>query len=187
MSLLASAGRPSTCSGAMYSAVPSNSPVVVSGEVACPGRPMPKSVRNGRSSPSLDELDETVGGLDVAVDDPAGVSGVERARHPGDDSRRPARFERALRVHQPVQVGAAHQAHDDEQAPVLLPRAMDRDHRRVVDRGGHARLALEAVAEGLVAGQLGLEDLEGPRRVQGEVANRVHGAHPAATEDPLDP
>ncbi len=89
MSVRVSAGRPSTCSGAMYGSVPTTRPVDGQGPV--PGRqPRQRVFRRFRSDcPGEAEVEELharlrqhdVRGLEVPVDDPAAVRRVER---PGD-------------------------------------------------------------------------------------------------------
>ena len=63
------------------------------------------------------------------------------------------------------QVGAVDEAHGDVELAVDLPRLVDRDHVRVVDRGGEHRLALEALAELAVAREVVGDQLQrdGPR------------------------
>ena len=73
-------------------------------------RVSPKSVRYAWSSPA----EQHVGRLDVAVHEPGGVRGVERAGDLRDDPRRPLRRERALAPHERAQVVAGDVAHRDD-------------------------------------------------------------------------
>ena len=56
--------------------------------------------------------------------------------------------------------------------PVLLARLVDRDHVRVLDRGGEPRLAPEALAEALVGRERRGEHLERPRPGRGRGCGR---------------
>src|SRR3712207_8358380 len=49
--------------------------------------------------------------------------------------------------HDGAEVAALHVAHRDVQQAVVLARVVDGDDVRMVDRGGRARLAHEAIAE----------------------------------------
>ena len=102
-----------------------------------------------------------------------------RAARPG--------LEPALQRDQLAQVGALDEAHRHVQRPVLLARVVDRDHVGVVERRGDLRLALEALAELGVLGQLGGDQLERDRAVQREVDGAVDDAHAAAAGHRLDP
>ena len=129
---------------------------------------------------------QDVRGLDVAVHEPGGVRGVERARDLVDDRRGARRLEPPLGAQQPVQVGAGDPAHHEVQPPVLLARLVDRDHVRVIDRRRHPRLALEALAEVAVGGVLGRDQLERDRASQRDLGRAVDDAHAAAAGDRLD-
>ena len=131
--------------------------------------------------------EQDVGGLDVAVDQPGRVRGVERARDLVDDQRRPQRVQPALGAQQLVQVGARHPAHHEVQPAVLLARLVDRDHVRMIDRRRHPRLALEALAEARVGRVLGGDQLQRDRAPERELGGAVDDAHAAAAGDRLDP
>jgi hypothetical protein len=131
-------------------------------------------------------LDQDVRGLDVAVDEAAFVRGVERVGDLGDDARRAHPVQPVLRRQQRAQVGAPDPAHRDEQPPVGFAGLVDRDHVRVVDRGQHARLALEAGSEALVGRQLRRDDLQRHRPVERDLRRAVDGAHAALAGHPLD-
>ena len=88
---------------------------------------------------------------------------------------------------QRVQVGAVDVAHHEVQPAVLLARGVDRDHVRVVDRRRHARLALEALAEGGVGGAVVGDQLDRDRPPEAELGRAVDDAHPARPGDGLDP
>ncbi len=132
------------------------------------------------------DLDQDVGGLDVAVDDPGRVGGVERVADLRDEARGEQRFEPALGAQQARQVGALDVAHRHVQQPVLLARVVDRDHVGMLDRGRRAELAPEAPAELVVVGELGRDHLQRDLAVERDVRRAVDDAHPAAPGDAVD-
>ena len=131
--------------------------------------------------------EQDVGRLDVAMDQPRRVRGVQRARDLVDDQRRPQRVQPALGAQQLVQVGAGHPAHHQVQPAVLLACLVDRDDVRMIDRRGHPRLALEALAEARVGGVLGGDQLQRDRAPERELGGAVDDAHATASGDRLDP
>ena len=68
----------------------------------------------------------------------------------------------------------------------LLARRVDRDHVRVVDRRGDARLALEALAEAGVARAVGRDQLDRDGAAERELRRAIDDAHAAAAGDRLD-
>ena len=130
-------------------------------------------------------VQKDVRGLDVAVDEPALVCEVERLRDLGAENERALGIERTgpqERLH----VAALDVAHRDEQMPALLADVVDRDDVRVLERGGVLRLAQEALAEGVVLGQLGREQLQRNVPLQARVVRTVDDAHAAAADELLD-
>ncbi len=77
-------------------------------------------------------LDEDVGGLDVAVHQPAAVRSVERAAGLTDQQQRLGRRDAFTLFEHCLQVGARDVAHRDVQQVIACPRVVDRDHVRVV-------------------------------------------------------
>ena len=130
--------------------------------------------------------DQHVGGLDVAVDEPARMGGVERSGDLAQQLRRRGRRQRAALDHQLAQVRAVDPAHRDEEALVLLARLVDGDHVRMLERGGHARLAHEARAELRIARQLGRDQLEGHRALETLLHGPVDDSHATSAGDGLD-
>jgi hypothetical protein len=127
---------------------------------------------------------EDVGGLDVAVHDPARVRSVERV---GDldpeleDLRRRQRpLPDPLLQRPPLQV-----LHHQERLALVLADVVDGADVGVVERRGGHRLALEALARGLVVEQLLRQELERHRAVEPRVLRPANDAHAAATE-PLE-
>ncbi len=81
-------------------------------------------------------IEQDVARLDVAMDEPAPVGGVERVGDLLEDGNGPSRIQRALAAQKLLQVPARDEAHHDEQPGVLLARLVDRDHVGVVEAGG---------------------------------------------------
>jgi hypothetical protein len=90
-------------------------------------------------------------------------------------------------VEQPGEVPAPHVAHRQEQHAVALADTVDRDDVRMLERSRQARLAQEALAEALVARELGQEDLQRHAPLERDVLGRVHRARRALTDQRLDP
>jgi hypothetical protein len=78
------------------------------------------------------------------------------------------------------------EAHGDEERAVLLAGLVDGDDVRMLERGRHARLALEAPAELRVGRELGHDDLERHAAVEAAVDREVDHAHAAAPDLALD-
>ena len=130
-------------------------------------------------------VDEDVLRLDVAMDEPRCVRGVECRRDRCEQAQRAGGVELA-RVDEVLQRVAAHVAHREIQAVLGLAGVVDRDDVRVVERRLDLALAAEARAERLVGGQRRVEQLQRDRAVQGLLRREVHGAHAAAAEQALD-
>ncbi len=131
-------------------------------------------------------VDQHVGRLDVPVDEPPLVRRVERVGELLDDEERARRLEWPARELL-LQIRAVHEPHRDVEPAGDLAGVVDRDDRRVVERGGEARLAQEALAEAHVPGELGREELERDGAVEREVARAIDDAHSTAAEQRLDP
>ncbi len=131
-------------------------------------------------------VDENVRGLDVTVDETAGVRRVERVRdlaHEPESAlgrKRPRQEERS-------EIGAVDEAGREVDLAVDLAGGVDGDDARVVDRGREPRLAQEALPERRVAGELRRNQLQCDGPVESELGRSVHHAHPAAAEHALDP
>ncbi len=71
---------------------------------------------------------------------------------------------------------ALDEAHGQVELAVVLAGLVDRDHVRVVERGGETRLAQEARPEALVLGELRGDQLQRHRPLQRQVGGPVdHG------------
>jgi len=71
--------------------------------------------------------DQDVGRLHVAVDEPAGVSRVERRRALLEQLHSPSRIERSLLDQHLVEISADHVVHHEEQQPFVLAGIVDAD------------------------------------------------------------
>jgi hypothetical protein len=120
------------------------------------------------------------------VDEPLGVGGVESAAHLGEDAEGAVDVQPALGPEQLAQVGAVDVAHGDEEHAVHLAGPEDGHDVEMVEGGGQARLADEALAELRVLGELGAQDLQGHPPGQVEVLGEVDEADAAPTEERLD-
>jgi len=132
-------------------------------------------------------VDEHVRRLDVAMDEPALVSGVERVGDLLNQPESASCLEHPFLDQHPLQVGAFDQAHRDVELTCDLAGFVDRDDRGMIERRGQPRLAQEALPETNVLGQLGCEDFYRDVPVKCEVVGAVDNAHPPATEQRLDP
>ncbi len=130
--------------------------------------------------------EQDVRGLDVAVDDPARVRGVERAGDLGDDVHRAAGVETAGGADERPQVRAVDVAHGDVERALVLARVVDRDHVGVIDRGGEAGLGHEALAEADVLGEVRGDQLERDGAIEIELDSAIDHAHAAAAGDADD-
>src|SRR4029453_17071105 len=107
--------------------------------------------------------EQDVARLDVAVDQAAGVGGVEGPGPLVEDREGSAGVQGALGLKDPAQVGGMDVAHGEIQPASVLAGAVDGDDVGVVDGGGDPHLAEEPGPEVRVAGQGGREQLEGHR------------------------
>ncbi len=125
--------------------------------------------------------DENIGGLDVAMNDAFGVSGVEGVGNVSAD------FEKALdfdgRVGDDVlERGAFHVFHDDEDAAVVFLDVVDGADVRMVEGGGGASFSLEAL-EGLwILGDVVGKKFQGYETAEFGVFGFVNDTHSAAAE-----
>ena len=116
--------------------MPTTSPGAVSA-AASMSRATPKSISLARTaSPG----DQHVLGLDVSVDDAAGVGVVERLAEIGTDLADLAVAERAL-ADQRVEGRAVDELGDEQGAAVLLTHLVERDYPRVIEPRRGLRLA----------------------------------------------
>jgi hypothetical protein len=76
--------------------------------------------------------------------------------------------------------------HGDVELAVDLSCLVDRDHVRVVDRGGEHRLALEALAESAVVGEVVGDQLQRDRPGERDLGRAIDPAHASLTGDAFD-
>ena len=131
--------------------------------------------------------EQDVGGLDVAVDEPGIVRGVERVGHMGHDRRRVLRRERPGGGDPLAQIVAVDEPHGDVRPSVALAVVVDRDDVGVLDRRRGTRLAQEALANAWIAEQPGRDDLQRDGTVETQLRGLVDDAHTAATGDAFHP
>jgi hypothetical protein len=104
---------------------------------------------------------QDVARLDVAVDQPAGVGGVQRARDLPGDRQGLLGCQRSVFGQQRGQVDAVDVAHGDPQHPVGLASVIDRQHVGVVDGRRQLRLTQEPFPERLAGRRRAQQQLEG--------------------------
>ncbi len=153
-------------------------------------------VGGGPRDPEVHDLDRAgrgehdVARLDVAVDDPVPVAVVQCRQDPGSDLQRALGHEGVARVQQLLEGDSLDELHHDERhdrgtraiAQGILAGVVHGNDVRVVQRGRALRLTAEPGQEGRVAGQLGLEDLDGHPAAEPQVPALVHLSHAPTAE-----
>ena len=135
--------------------------------------------------PPVGKIDEDVGGLDVAVDEPPRVGRVQRTCHLRHDRDRPLGVERPFGTEQPAQVGPVDVAHRDEERPLGLAGVVDGHDVGMVEARREPRLPNEAVAEGVVVGEAGRQHLERDRPLESGIEGPEDLSHPTTPDQPL--
>ncbi len=129
--------------------------------------------------------DQDVAGLDVAMDQASGVSGVQRPSDAIDHRQRVVERQRRL-IDESSEIRAGDVPHRDEQVAVVLARVVDGEDVRFVERGRELGFAHESVPEPLVVGELGGEHLEGDLPLESLVLGEVHDPHAPPPEGAID-
>ena len=125
-------------------------------------------------------------GLDVPVDDPAGLGVDEASSGVAEDPEGFAPVEATLRGEMSFDGASIHELHGQEVLASVLPDVVHRDDVRVIELGGGAGLLAEAIDEGRVAGELRRQHLDGDLAVEARLGGAEDAAHRAATQLPLD-
>ena len=126
--------------------------------------------------------DEDVGRLDVAVDDAGRCARRRARRRSGWPCPAPAPGRMGLPCDAVLQRLAFQALHDDEGLALVLADVVDGADVRMVQGGGGAGLALEALERLLIAGELRRQELEGHEAAQARVLGLVDHAHAAAAQ-----
>ncbi len=157
------------------------------GAVRLPGREAEvRQVRMIRAVGAATRVQEHVGRLHVAVDQPPRVRCVERARHLRDDPGRDGRLQAAV-GESALEVAPLDVAHGDEQEVLGLARLVDGHDVRVVDRGGQLRLPQEPAPARRVLAQCGRQQLERDAALESRILGQVDDARSAPAEQRPDP
>ncbi len=131
-------------------------------------------------------VEEDVGGLQIAVDDPAHVGGGEGGGDPPGDNHRPSRGQRPLGQHR-LQGRGLHQLHDEVGAAGgEAAEVGDVDDPGMIGEAGRASFADELRGEARVGCELPVEDLDGhvpARLVMSRVVDDTHAAPSQLAED----
>ena len=119
------------------------------------------------------------------MNDAARVGGGEAARDLGPVRGRLGHGQRAL-VQARAQGGSLEELRHDVGKSVLLPHVVHREHVRIREAAGGARLLLEAPQSVGVAGQRTREDFHRDVAIQARVTRAVHLAHPPRAQRTQD-
>ena len=130
--------------------------------------------------------DEDVGRLQVAVHDPLRVRRLQRVRDLDPEVQQRPEVERP--PPDPVREGfPLEQLHGDEVLPLVVVDLVDRADSRVIEGGGSAGLALEALERGRVLGHFRGQELERDVPAELRVLGLIDDAHAPAAELGGDP
>jgi len=128
---------------------------------------------------------EDVGGLDVAVHNAAGMRGIECVGHFDGQVEQALQFERTS-VERMLQGAAGQILHHDEQAAFMLANLMDGADVGMVQGGGSAAFAAEALKSLGIAGSFLGKKFEGDKAAEGSVFSLVNHTHSAAASKLYD-
>ena len=125
--------------------------------------------------------DEDISGLDVAVNDPLGVRGIEGVGNLDGDGKKLVPFQRTPLDHV-LEGHAIEKLHHHEGAAIFFADVVDRTDVGMVERRSGARLPAEALQRLWVTRHLIGKELEGDEPAEARVLGFVHHAHAAAPE-----
>ena len=125
-------------------------------------------------------IDQDVVGLEVAVDDPAGMREPHAGQNLADDLDRLGGREASL--DQVLERGALDVLHRDPVAALVLAAVVDGDDVRVLKAGGGLRLAAETLDELLVGSEALVEELQGDLTPEHLVVGRPDVGHAARAD-----
>ena len=134
----------------------------------------------------LVRVEDDVVGLDVAVHDAAPVDDLERVEERHEEPGRVLAAHPAVALEPRPQRGPVDELHRVPERPVGVSEVVDADDVRVLERGGDARLALEARRELRIAAPGLEEDLQRLDAVQPEIPHAVDGCESALPEEALE-
>ena len=116
------------------------------------------------------------------MDEPDAVRRTERAQHVVDDAHRLVDRQGAAVGDALGERAAIHQLHHEVEEAVGVAGIEDGDGVGVGERGGRTGLADEASPCCVIGRGPGIEQLDGNRAAQAQVAGGAHHRHPAATQ-----
>jgi len=160
------------------------------------GAAIPGQLGHGRGQAEVGDacvaaaVDHHVGGLQVAVQDPALVGGGQAGGDLAGDLHRAVAGQAADAGEQRGQVLAVHQLHRDEGVALALADVVDAHHPRMGDLPRGADLAREALQAGRVLLEGLGQELQGDRLADAQVVGAVdlaHGARAQQTHDAVAP
>ena len=131
--------------------------------------------------------EEDIARLDVAMDEPFAVAGVEGEGDAFENRQREGRVQTTVLLEQALEVAAVDVAHGEVEVPLCLPGLVDRDDLRTLERGGDARFPQETLAEARVCGMLGSDELERHLPLEPRILGEIHDAHAASTQQRHEP
>src|SRR6266700_3024177 len=132
-------------------------------------------------------VDEHVRRLDVSVHKAPLMRRIKRIRDLLQQRERRRRLQRPLLSKQPLEIRALNEPHRDIELPRHLPRVVNRDDRRMIERSSQPRLAQEPLAKPDVLSQLGREQFQRDLAIERQIMRPIDDSHPTATEQYLDP
>ena len=132
-------------------------------------------------------VEEQVGGLHVAMDEPTGVRIGEPLGGLGPDGNGLGQAQTGPLVEHVPQRPPAEELEHEERTLLVLAPVVDRQHVRVGQRGRGLCLGPEPAEEAAVGGQRRVQDLDGHTTLQCRVERREHVRRRPASECSLDP